>query len=299
MTAQQKAHWWREPLFHFLLIGGLFFGLYSWLDERSGEREANRVVVDEAALVSFMQFRAKQFDPPRFIAQLAAMEAAARRNLIDDYIREEVLYREALKLGMDREDYIIRRRMVQKLEFITRGLSEFEQPPTEEQLLAFFTERREEYLQPAQISFTHLFFDRERRLDARADAQVELAVVRAEQLQFAQALGRGDHFPFHKNYIEKSQQVIASHFGSAAAKQLFAGLDGGQWQLAEWFGPIESAYGWHLFLVDRYSPSQLPSFNDVYDNIALDYRREAEATLQNHAIEAIIDQYDVVERYVP
>lgn len=299
MSASQKASWWREPLFHFLLIGGLFFALYSWLDERSGEREASRVVVDEAALVSFMQFRAKQFDPPRFIAQLAAMEAASRRSLIDDYIREEVLYREALKLGMDREDYIIRRRMVQKLEFITRGLSEFEQPATDEQLQVFYDERREEYRQPAEISFTHLFFDRERRADARRDALAELAAVQAEQLQFAQALGRGDHFPFHKNYIEKSQQVVASHFGSAAAAQLFEGLDSGQWQPQQWFGPVQSAYGWHLFLVNRYRPSQLPSFSDVAASVALDFRREAEATLQNRAIDAIVDQYEVVERYAP
>lgn len=299
MSANPKTRWWREPLLHFLLIGGLFFALYSWLDARSGEQLEQQIVVDEAALVSFMQFRAKQFDPPRFRAELAAMAAQPRQTLIDEYIREEVLYREALKLGMDREDYIIRRRMVQKLEFITRGLSEFEQSPSEQQLQTFFQQRQQQYRQPAELTLTHIFFDRERHGDARQMAQRELAQLELQPLDFAAALGRGDYFPFHKNYIEKSQQVIASHFGSAAASRLFEGLTGQQLPLQQWFGPIESAYGWHLFLVSHFQPSHLPAFAEVAAQVASDMRREQESELQQRAIDAIIQQYAIDYRYAP
>ncbi len=297
MHSTTAARWWREPLLHFLLIGALFFAFYSWLASRDSGLDQQRVVVDEAALVSFMQFRAKQFDPPRFAAELVAMAAPQRQALIADYVREEVLYREALKLGMDREDYIIRRRMVQKLEFITRGLSEFEAAPSAEQLEAFYRQRGDDYRQPAELTLTHLFFDRERRSDARADAQAELAAVRAESLDFAAALGRGDHFPFHKNYVDKGRQVIANHFGSAAAADLFDGLAAATLPQNSWFGPLESAYGWHLVLVADYRPARLPSFAEVAERVALDYRRSEEDRLQRAAIDAIIDQYQVEQRY--
>jgi len=297
MHSTTAARWWREPLLHFLLIGALFFAFYSWLASRDSGLDQQRVVVDEAALVSFMQFRAKQFDPPRFAAELAAMAAPQRQALIADYVREEVLYREALKLGMDREDYIIRRRMVQKLEFITRGLSEFEATPSAEQVEAFYRQYGDDYQQPAEVTLTHLFFDRERRSDARADAQAELAAVRAESLEFAAALGRGDHFPFHKNYVDKGRQVIASHFGSAAAAELFDGLAAATLPQNSWFGPLESAYGWHLVLVANYRPARLPNFAEVAERVALDYRRSEEDRLQRAAIDAIIGQYQVEQRY--
>ena len=299
MQTTTKTDWWREPLLHFLLIGGLLFGLYGWLESRSEQRDSQRVVVDEAALVSFLQFRAKQFDPPRFAAELAAMGEPQRQALIDEYIREEVLYREAVKLGMDREDYIIRRRMVQKLEFITRGLSEFGEPPSAEQLEAFYLQNQADYRQPADLTLTHLFYDAQRHSDARAAAQAELAAMGAQPLSFGEALGRGDHFPFHKNYVEKGRQVIANHFGSATAAALFDGLAAGELPVGKWFGPLQSAYGWHLFIAASYQPSALPSFADLQEKVAIDYRRSEEDRLQRAAIEAIIGQYQVEQRYAP
>src|SRR3990172_7772281 len=112
----------RQPLLHFLLLGGAVFLLFEYFPVKSGiAPEARSIVIDREALLDFMQYRSQAFNRQYFAQQFDTMSQPDRQRLIDDLVREEVLYREALALHLNDNDYVIRRRLVQKLEFLTQG----------------------------------------------------------------------------------------------------------------------------------------------------------------------------------
>src|SRR5690606_15059644 len=115
----------RQPLLHFLALGVLLFALYDWRvgDAPESDASARHIVVTREALLDFIQYRARAFDDAAAVAQLDSMSAEQREALIDEYVREEALYREALALGMEQGDYIIRQRLVQKVEFLLENLA--------------------------------------------------------------------------------------------------------------------------------------------------------------------------------
>ncbi len=113
----------KEPLVHFLLAGLALVVIYQV--SGSGDlANSKTVVVDKQTLLTFMQYRAKAFNQQSFEARLDALTSEQLQLLIDDYVREESLYREAQAMQLERNDYIIRRRLIQKLEFITKGFAD-------------------------------------------------------------------------------------------------------------------------------------------------------------------------------
>ena len=285
----------RDPLVYFLMAG---FGLFLLFDLVASDEAAydSRVIkVDRDALLTFVQYRLRAFEPRAAAARLDTMPEDELDRLIADYVREEALHREAKALGMDRNDYIIKRRMIQSIEFITDGFVTAAVNVSDEDVSAYYEANREDYYISPFVTFTHVFFDGERhsRDDAFALAKAKLAELNEQQVPFSDAPRHGDRFPYFVNYVERDPQFVVSHFGVPMAEQVFA-LDPAD---ATWYGPFESEYGMHLVLLTRKDAGRYPELEEIQAAVRDDVEREAIATQKDKAIQAIVDTYEVRRTY--
>ncbi|MBL6691126.1 MAG: peptidyl-prolyl cis-trans isomerase [Pseudomonadales bacterium] len=281
----------KQPLLHFLVLGALLFVVFE-MTAGSGAESDTTIVVDRDRLLEFMQFRSKAFDAERFDYILENMPDDRRQELINEYVREETLYREALALGLDANDYIIRQRLVQKVEYLARGFD----TPSEVDEAAFYQENRDRYLVPASATFTHVFvsFDNHPTRDAaREVASALYKELIAKAVTFSGALSYGERFAFHKNYVDRSQEFIASHFGQAFADELFT------LPLQVWSPPVESAYGLHLVMISKRSEARTAEFDEVAQNVRFDAEQAAMRERTEEAIREITGRYDVVVKLQP
>jgi hypothetical protein len=288
----------REPLVHFLLVGLALFAVYS-VRRGPGDStpDARTVVVDRDALLAFIQYRSKAFEPRFAQAKLSNLSPEALERLIDDYVREEVLHREALRLGLDADDYVVRRRLVQKLEFITRGFAEADTALDDSAIQSFFEANAQDYFVEPHVTFTHVFFDAERRgwPESRRLAEQELAALNAARVPFADAPGHGDRFPYHVNYVERTLDYVASHFGPELAQAVYDLEPSGE----VWRGPLESPYGVHLVMITRKQAGRLPAIEEIHERVVEDARRSAIRRRVETAVGDLVDTYDVRLVYEP
>ncbi|MFW6093703.1 MAG: peptidyl-prolyl cis-trans isomerase [Pseudomonadota bacterium] len=260
----------REPLLYFLAIGAGVFLLSAW----TGDDRPRRVVVDDAR-------RARLAD--QWQAQMGRRpDEAELQSLVDEWVREEIYYREARAMGLDQDDVIIRRRLAQKLKFLTEDLTSGG-TPDEAALRRFYREHAERYREPARYSLSHVYFSGDRRDDAEADARAALAAGAREDAP------AGDPFMLQRSYAERSEREIRELFGAAFAETV-AGLAPG-----EWHGPVRSAYGWHLVEVDARRPARRLAFSEVADRVAAD-RRQARRREANDAYYRSLRENYRVER---
>ena len=286
----------KEPLLHFLAAGLALFALFGIVNRGElGEPGLNVVVVDRDALTTFVQFRTKVFEPSVAEARLDSLSADELHRLIEDYVREEVLYREALALGLDRNDYIIRRRLVQKVEFITEGFAEAGTELDEAALRRYFAANKEDYYVEPYVTFTHVFFQTETRsrAEARELAARRLTVLNRERVPFSEAPQHGERFLYHTNYVERTPDYVASHFGAEMADAVFALASNGQ----RWVGPFDSLYGVHLVMLAKNEPGRYPALEEVRQSVLDDARRARVRERTEEAIDAVIDTYDVRVEY--
>jgi hypothetical protein len=278
----------REPLLHFIAAGALIY--LAWgLWGQQGDDDAHHIVVDRAALLQYLQYQAKAFEPGTFGEQLDAMSPAERQQLIDNYVREEVLYREAKALGLERGDYVMRLRLVQKMGFLLESSSDAE--PTDADLQHYLDENAELYRVAPSWTFTHVFLDSTERGDAAAKSEAERILKKLNKVHagFNDSPRYSDRFAFLQNYVERTSDYVASQFGPdfmQALEKLPVGT--GVWQ-----GPLRSDTGWHLVLLAAHTPGRNPSVDEIRDRLVDDLKRDRAAARQEQAIHALIDQYQV------
>ncbi|MCC5869910.1 MAG: peptidyl-prolyl cis-trans isomerase, partial [Gammaproteobacteria bacterium] len=241
----------REPLVHFVAIGGVLFLGYAMLAQQPVDQSNQRIVVD-AALVERLErdFVRRWQRPP---------DPVERIGLVDAYLREEVLYRQAMERGLERNDPVVRQRLARKMEAFAIINTEAPEEPTEAQLRAYFSEHRDEFSEPEQLSFIHVFLDRDLRGERLAeDARALLADLRASGIaNAADAAGLGDTLPIRPSHENVTQRQVARQFGRDFAERLVE-LPTGSWQ-----GPVASGFGLHLVLVTAHAPARGASFDDV------------------------------------
>ena len=281
----------KEPLLHFLIVGLALFVVYEFVAGDEADYDSKVIVVDRDALLTFVQFRSRAFEPRRAAARLDGMSAEELDELIADYVREEALHREALALGVDQNDYVIKQRMIQSIRFITNGFVTAGVEITDEDVADYYARHRDDYYIDPVVTFTHVFYSTEHRSEeeARALAATKLAELNRDGVPFTQAPQHGERFPYFVNYVERNPDFVASHFGSRMAEAIF-GLDGNE---SEWRGPYLSAYGAHLVLLTRNIPGRYPLLDEVEDSVRQDAGREALDAAQEAAIQAIVDTYEV------
>ncbi len=275
------------------LVGGviLFLLVEVLANAKSMSNGLHDIVVDQNALASYLRFQSRAFAANAPEAPLLALDPGEQEQLIADYVSDEVLYREALARGLDENDEVIRRRLIQKLEFITRGLLENTTTISEAELQKYFSTHIRDYTVDASITFTHVFLDaRKHGKDGALLLAEELCDrLNARSVPFEEAPQYGDRFHFHRNYVDRTTEYVESHFGPDMAEQVFSmtpSKDG-------WAGPFVSPYGAHLVMITRILPSRIPEFEEVAGYVLEDARRFKIDQARRDALEQMMSRYNV------
>lgn len=281
----------KEPLLHFMLVGMALFLLFEFTSDDDAGYDTRIIEVDRDALLTFMQFRSRAFEPSVAAARLDSLTPEELDRLIEDYVREEALHREALALGVDKNDYIIKRRMIQSIEFITNGFVTANVEVTDDDIAEYFENHRDDYYNVPFITFAHVYFGTGQRTEAEALA---LAEAKRDELNtantpYSEATQHGERFPYFVNYVERAPNFVASHFGPQMADALFE-LEPSD---SQWRGPFLSAYGAHVVLLTRNVPGRYPDLDEVLADVRQDAERIALEAAQEKAINAIVGTYEV------
>jgi parvulin-like peptidyl-prolyl isomerase len=249
----------KEPLLHFLLIGGLLFGAYAWSHRGAGgSRAAQPVRVAEAEVRGLRENWSRQSrrEPTR----------EELRGLVINLVKEELLAREARVMGLDQNDLIIRRRLAQKLEVQMRDTSRLAEP-SEEDLRKFYATHRERFQTEPRITFAQIAFSPQQRRDAAADAKAALAKLASGGTN---AVELGDRLAGEAVIRDVDLHTVAGKFGTKFAGAVFA-LPPGAWN-----GPIESGLGWHLVRVTELKPGQQREFGEAKAQVIEQWRDQRE-----------------------
>jgi hypothetical protein len=270
----------REPLVHFMFIGAAIYLLYGVFAEPVPEADDKTIVVT-AGEVEWMQtaWQKRWNRPPT---------AEEFDGLIQQYIKETVLYREALTMGLNKHDQVIRRRLAQKLEFLAKDLVALT-PPTEAELQSYFDEHQERYQEPVLYTFTQIFIDPDKRGDTTLD---DAEAIKANLIAQGDAVedpgALGDDFMLQNWYPEKDVVEIQKLFGSGFTESLVK-LSPGQWH-----GPVLSGYGVHLIYISSVSEPPAAVMADVREQVVRDWEMERGEELNDKFYASLRDQYTVV-----
>lgn len=279
---------WREPLLHFLLAGAALFAVYEIAAPGAAAEDSRVIRVQREDLLTFMQFRAQAFQPELFEARLDALPPAQLQSLVEDYVREEALFREASAMGMSEGDYIIRQRLVQKLDFLLQDLASAKAEPAPGELERFFQERRADYQVDSVYTFTHIFFDKDKHGEEGAQARARELLAESAALGFSDAPAHGDHYPFLTDYVERTRDYVINNFGAGFVEALDALAPGENWQ-----GPLASPYGYHLVLMRERREPFIPPLKDIEARVLEDFRYERRVRRREEAVAEIVSGYEV------
>ncbi|MDH3734864.1 MAG: peptidylprolyl isomerase [Gemmatimonadota bacterium] len=266
----------REPLVHFLLIGAALFAIGALRGETSSVEPVRRIVVDSGQIVSLIEGWRRTWQRPPTESEL--------RGLVDDFLQEEIYYREAIALGLDRDDVIIRRRLRQKVEMLSSDISQVIDP-TDDDLRAFLDQNAEDYRRETLYTLAHRYFNADRRGES-AYSDAEAATSRLEGFDGGDAVSPvGDRLPLPQAFERATGQDVATAFGSEFADGV-AGLEIGAWQ-----GPIRSGFGFHVVYVAERVDGQIPSLDEIRFEVERDWRFARERQMEEELFAGLRDQY--------
>jgi len=269
----------REPLLHFLLIGALLFGL-SALTNKVSTRGENVIKITQADIEQLQSLFQRQWQRSPTPQEL--------QTLVDGLIREEVLYREALALGLDRNDTIVRRRMAQKIEFLV-GDTAVPAEPDDAALAAYYEKNKERYREPARLTFRHIYFSTDKRSErAEKDAADTLRRLRASKQATRRTAELGDRFMLADQYVQKGTDELAREFGETFAEGIAKA------PVRQWHGPIISGYGLHLVYVSERTDAQIAPLADVRDRVAADWLIDQRQEANERVFERLRSRYEIV-----
>ena len=208
--------------------------------------------------------------------------------MVETKVQEEVLYREGLAMGLDKDDTIVKRRMAQKMQFIAEDVAAAREPTTTE-LKAWFEKNADKFQVSPRVSFRHLYFSPDKRgTRAKDDAVNALAMLAGQPEDARLAATLGDPFMFQEYYRDRAPDYLGKEFGPVFALAVVK-LPAGTWQ-----GPIESGFGWHLVYVDTLVPGRLPSFEEIEGNVKTAWLSEQKATAWEKAYKDMRAKYTVL-----
>jgi parvulin-like peptidyl-prolyl isomerase len=267
----------REPLVHFFLVGAAVFGLYALFSDGGGETGMdNRIVVTDGRVQQLAEVFAKTWQRPPTPQEL--------RGLIDAFVKEEIYYREAVKLGLDRDDTLIRRRMQQKMEFLTEP-DEAALTADDAELQAYLDANKAAFRVGPRVAFDQVFIN-PKRGDEPADARAKETLETLKSGASPEGLGDPTLLPAAMEL--SSLNTIERDFGDAFAQQLT------MLPLNAWTGPIESPFGLHLVRVTKRVDGYDPALADIRDAVAQKWRTQKREEFQRKAYEELRSRYEVV-----
>ena len=276
-SARRIRTWLKDPLFHFVIAGGALFAGYAWLNPPPpGKVTAAEIRVGAGEVKWLTETWARQWHRDPTSAELG--------DLVRNLVNEEVLAREAKRMGLDENDTIVRRRLAQKLEFLLQDTARLEEP-TEDDLRRFYEARTDLFRNGARFGFTQIYFSPQRRKDAAADARAMLA--RLANLPKGGVGELGDRL-LVDDLKDGDERSVATAFGPVFARAVSA-LQPGVWN-----GPIESGYGWHLVRLDRVEPTGRRPFEEVRFALVERWREQRQRERHERYLESLWTRYALV-----
>jgi hypothetical protein len=258
----------REPLLHFILLGGAIFAVFAAIDDSPPPVAVDRLEVTEAdALRLAQQFEATWRRPPT---------DEERSFLIDRLIREEILVREALALGLDRDDTVIRQRLTQKMIFLVESAAEAT-TPSDADLAAHLEAHPERFRSSGLVAFEQIPL-------RDGEAEAVLAALRSG----APPAGLGGARLLPARMAASSAPVVDGAFGAGFFAEVAALPEG------DWAGPVESSYGQHLVRVERVVPPVLPPLDEIRETVERDWRVTRRAEILDETLDALMARYEII-----
>src|SRR5688572_20539980 len=264
----------KDPLVHFLLIGAVLFAIAAMRGEPAETRDRIVVTAEQVA-----QARAAAT-----ALQGRAPTTEELAELVEPLVRDEIMYREALALGLDDNDDEVRRRLVEKMSYLTQDIAD-PQPSSEEALREFYEARPDVFAIPALVSFDQVFFSPGARGDSlETNAAAGVAALRAGRAP-AEV---GDRTPLRDSYDDAPREQVAVLFGDDLANALFSAAPG------EWTGPFRSDFGLHAVRLRSRSEPRLPPYDEIAARVAEEYGAQRRRQANEEAYREMRSRYDVV-----
>ena len=264
------TRWLREPVVHFVALGTVVFAIYAVLQD---PRPQHSLTVDDAPIERLRSdWSTRTGTPP---------STAEEQGLKESWLEEEVLYQRARELGLDENDTVVRRRLVQRMRFLIEDTTPIPEPD-DMQLRAWLDAHPEQYTEHARISLDHVFFSRSKRGDGlKADAQGAAATLKTNPAEKIP----GDPFPRGNRLDDHTYAAIARSFGAAFAEQIIL------LPVGDWHGPVESSYGLHVVRVTDRTEETLLSLDAARERARADWIYEERKRLNREAVDAVIERY--------
>jgi hypothetical protein len=266
----------REPLVHFVLVGAAVFAAYAFLADGEEAETRDRIVVTEGRALQLAQVFAKTWQRPPTPQEL--------RGLLDAYVKEEVYYREAVKLGLDRDDTLIRRRMQQKMEFLSEP-GEETLAADDGTLQAYLDDHKDSYRVEPKLAFEQVFID-QKSPDGSASARAGEMLQALKSGEDPAELGDPTLLP--QSVPLSPLRAVERDFGDNFAKKISLAPVG------QWTGPVTSPFGVHLVRVTMREEGYDPKLDKVRAAVRRDWRNLKRQEYQEEAYEKLRAKYDVV-----
>jgi parvulin-like peptidyl-prolyl isomerase len=244
----------KEPFFHFIVLGALLFAFNEYLEARANHA---RIDISKGQIKSIADNYQLQYGSIPNETQL--------QSLVDSFIREEVFYHEALRLHLDQDDEIIRRRLVQKYEFLQQDLG-IAKDPSENYLRAFYFDHQAKYLIPEKVSFSHVFYSTDLRGEQGAQLAAQNALIEFNKQGIQRTSDEGDRFSGASDYVGLGEVEVSRLFGNKGlVEKLF------NQPLNQWVGPFRSGYGWHVVYVNEKNAPTAAPYTEIKEAVLRDY----------------------------
>jgi peptidyl-prolyl cis-trans isomerase C len=268
----------REPFFHFIALGLLIWGGVEYWSAPGGLYTIDIGPTQRERIARSYQ---QQFGERPTAEQL--------QRLVNRYIREEIFLREGLGLHLDRGDEIVRRRIVQKYEFLSTDLATPESPHPGV-LEHWFQRHQHQYLAPERVAFSQIYFSPDKDGEQGAKDRAQKALEKLTKMKVSRAPKLGDAFPGPADVAALVPEEAARLFGNSDFSRTLFELP-----LGHWAGPYRSGYGWHLIYVTERQAPMLPALAEIHERVLADYLEEQRRILNERAYESLRRKYTIVQ----
>lgn len=264
-----------EPLLHFILLGAGIFALYYLVQDENTARD--EIIINDRDIAHISSLYEQKWNRAPTETEL--------NELIKDQIRQEVFYREALRLNLDENDEVVKQRLAEKMEFLSNDLSVVADSSSDEALKTYFEKNEKKYLLPPALSFYQIVFTPERHSDNRKFAARTLQNLKNNDPKAYKLLGDPSPLPFKLE--NESVAKISVNLGKQMADTLQNIV------MNEWRGPFKSDFGWHLVYLFEKTPAKPPQFSTVRDQVQTDFEEETRLKRKKKVYHDLLENYKV------
>lgn len=275
----------KEPLLHFMLLGACLYATYAVFGTPEEDSQDRTIVIDDARIDAFISQWQNRWNRPPTEKEI--------NGVITQFVNEEILYRQAQAVGLDKNDPITRRRMAQKLEFLTSDMAQM-QKPAEGEIEKYFQDHLDDYQGSDLITFSQVFFDPDKRDDKTLDdAAKALKALQAAGVPDPQKLEAGDRFMLQNHFKSVDEVGIRRQLGSGFAESVM--------KLGEekWHGPVLSGYGVHLVYVYEIQKAPAPELEKMKAKVLEQWHEEKKEQFNADFLKTLKERYEIEIAEVP